>query len=224
MESIQRNSFPAFRSGKLFYSPTLLLQGSVHPIVNENNQGVKELPIENASRVGNDASHVISDASHTAMNTNRIETDLNRPKDESSYKEDNIPNQPDVPTVTIPTDVAPTKPKRQNPLFVGPVEADFDINDPYFNHHGNLTSFMATYTALHNNITRNHSNRQVVFTPMKETGLGNSLLALSSSFFYAVLTKRAFLMNYKQFTKHFTFPFAEQNSTYTCTFFWFASP
>ena len=123
-----------------------------------------------------------------------------------------------------PTETNPAKPRRQNPLFVGPVEEDFDVNDPYFAHHGNLSSFMSVYVALHNNLTRNHSSRQVVFTPMRETGLGNSLLALSSSFFYAILTKRAFVMNYKQFTKHFTFPFAEQNSTYTRSSTSFASP
>lgn len=142
-------------------------------------------------------------------------------KDSVSTQRPELLDQSSV-TMTSPTEAAPTKPRRQNPLFVGPVEEDLDVNDPYFNHHGNLSSFMSMYVALHDNITRNHSNRQVVFTPMRETGLGNSLLALSSSFFYAILTKRAFLMNYKQFTKHFTFPFAEQNSTYTRTFALFA--
>lgn len=110
----------------------------------------------------------------------------------------------------------PTPPKRPNPLFVGPVEDDFSLDDPYFNHNGNVSSFMETYTKLHNELTSSKSKRIVVYLPMKETGLGNSLLALSSSFFYAVLTKRAFLLNYAQFTRHFTFSFKEQNSSYTC--------
>mgnify|MGYP003262755673 CR=1 FL=1 len=110
---------------------------------------------------------------------------------------------------------APVK-KRVNPLFVGPVDEDFDLEDPYFNHGGNLTSFLALYTQLHNNLTESRSKRVVVYLPMKETGLGNSLLALSSSFLYAALTKRAFLLNYKQFTKHFCFDWKNVNSTYTC--------
>lgn len=57
----------------------------------------------------------------------------------------------------------------------------------------------------------------VVYLPMKETGLGNSLLAVSSAFLYAVLTKRAFLLNYGQLTKHFAFPWQEPNSTFSCT-------
>lgn len=52
---------------------------------------------------------------------------------------------------------------------------------------------METYTQLHNNLMASKSKRCVVYLPMKETGLGNSLLALSSSFLYAALTKRAFL-------------------------------
>ena len=110
----------------------------------------------------------------------------------------------------------PTPPKRQNPLFIGPIEEDIPLDDPYFNHNGNVSSFMETYTNLHNNLTASKSKRIVVYFPMKETGLGNSLLALSSSFFYAILTKRAFLLNYAQFTRHFMFSFKEQNSTYTC--------
>lgn len=122
-------------------------------------------------------------------------------------------------TVVTTTDPPrPTPPKRQNPLFVGPVEEDIPLDDPYFNHNGNVSSFMETYTALHNNLTSSNSKRVVVYFPMKETGLGNCLLALSSSFFYAVLTKRAFLLNYAQFTRHFIFSFKVQNSTYTCIF------
>ena len=87
----------------------------------------------------------------------------------------------------------PLKPKRRNPLFIGEIEDDFDLNDPYFDHHGNITSFMETYVKLHNQLTSVNSKRCVIYLPMKETGLGNSLLALSSSFIYAALTKRAFL-------------------------------
>ena len=108
--------------------------------------------------------------------------------------------------------------KRQNPLFVGEVEDDIPLEDPYFDHDGKLESFMETYTALHAKLMSEHSKRVVVYLPMKETGLGNSLLALSSSFFYAILTKRAFLLNYEQFTRHFTFPFKNHNSTFTCMF------
>lgn len=96
-----------------------------------------------------------------------------------------------------PTEVSnntpPPKPKRQNPLFIGEIEDDFDLNDPYFDHHGNITSFMETYVKLHDKLTSMNSKRCVIYLPMKETGLGNSLLALSSSFLYAALTKRAFL-------------------------------
>lgn len=85
------------------------------------------------------------------------------------------------------------KSKRRNPLFIGNVEDDIPVDDPYFDHHGNITSFMKTYTQLHNSLMASRSKRCVVYLPMKETGLGNSLLALSSSFLYAALTKRAFL-------------------------------
>ena len=128
-----------------------------------------------------------------------------------------VPTTPNT-TTTPETNTKPTPPKRQNPLFVGPIEDDIPLDDPYFNHNGNVSSFMETYTNLHNNLTASKSKRVVVYFPMKETGLGNSLLALSSSFFYAILTKRAFLLNYAQFTRHFTFSFKEQNSTYTCMF------
>ena len=97
------------------------------------------------------------------------------------------------------------------------MEEDFPVTDPYFDHHGNLSSFLSAYTLYHNNLTASHSKRVVVYLPMKETGLGNSLLALSASYIYAVLTKRAFQLNYRQFTKHFRFDFREVNSTYTCT-------
>lgn len=107
--------------------------------------------------------------------------------------------------------------RRRNPLFVGEVEEDFSVDDPYFNHGGNLSSFLRTYTALHNSLTASRSKRVVVYLPMKETGLGNSLLAVSSAFLYAVLTKRAFLLNYGQLTKHFAFPWQEPNSTFSCT-------
>ena len=106
--------------------------------------------------------------------------------------------------------------RRQNPLFVGEVEDDIPLEDPYFDHDGKLESFMEAYTSLHTKLMNEQSKRVVVYLPMKETGLGNSLLALSSSFFYAILTKRAFLLNYEQFTKHFTFPFKNHNSTFTC--------
>lgn len=99
---------------------------------------------------------------------------------------------------------------------MGDVEEDFAVDDPYFNHNGNLTSFLQTYNELHNSLTASHSKRVVVYLPMKETGLGNSLLALSSSFLYAALTKRAFLLNYQQLTKHFTFDWRAQNSSFTC--------
>ena len=92
-----------------------------------------------------------------------------------------------------PSTTLPLKPKRRNPLFIGEIEDDFDLNDPYFDHHGNITSFMETYVKLHNQLTSVNSKRCVIYLPMKETGLGNSLLALSSSFIYAALTKRAFL-------------------------------
>lgn len=107
--------------------------------------------------------------------------------------------------------------RRRNPLFVGEVEEDISVDDPYFNHGGNLSSFLRTYTALHNSLTASRSKRVVVYLPMKETGLGNSLLAVSSAFLYAVLTKRAFLLNYGQLTKHFAFPWQEPNSTFSCT-------
>lgn len=119
-------------------------------------------------------------------------------------------------TTTATTTKQQTSRKRQNPLFVGEVEEDIPLDDPYFNHDGNVQSFMDEYNALHNKLMDSHSKRVVVYLPMKETGLGNSLLALSSAFFYAILTKRAFLLNYGVFTKHFTFPFKDHNSTYTC--------
>ena len=93
----------------------------------------------------------------------------------------------------VSNNTPPPKPKRQNPLFIGEIEDDFDLNDTYFDHHGNITSFMETYVKLHDKLTSMNSKRCVIYLPMKETGLGNSLLALSSSFIYAALTKRAFL-------------------------------
>ena len=59
--------------------------------------------------------------------------------------------------------------RRRNPLFVGEVEEDFSVDDPYFNHGGNLSSFLRTYTALHNSLTASRSKRVVVYLPMKET-------------------------------------------------------
>ena len=122
-----------------------------------------------------------------------------------------------LPTTQVPARSKPAKKERINPLFVGTVEEDIPVDDPYFNHNGNLTSFLAFYAAFHDNLTASHSKRVVVYLPMKETGLGNSLLALSASYIYAILTKRAFQLNYRQFTKHFRFDFKEVNSTYTCT-------
>ena len=121
-------------------------------------------------------------------------------------------------TPGVPMDVSGGNRKRQNPLFVGEVEDDIPLEDPYFDHNGKLESFMDAYTSLHTKLMNEQSKRVVVYLPMKETGLGNSLLALSSSFFYAALTKRTFLLNYEQFTKHFTFPFKHHNSTFTCMF------
>ena len=128
-----------------------------------------------------------------------------------------MPNSPtesaETPSPAAPNRITVIKVKspsshrqRRNPLFVGEVEEDFSVDDPYFNHGGNLSSFLRTYTALHNSLTASRSKRVVVYLPMKETGLGNSLLAVSSAFLYAVLTKRAFLLNYGQLTKHFAFP------------------
>lgn len=125
---------------------------------------------------------------------------------------------PSIAATIAPNNSSSTKKsgKRRNPLFVGDVEEDFAVDDPYFNHNGNLTSFLQTYNELHNSLTASQSKRVVVYLPMKETGLGNSLLALSSSFLYAALTKRAFLLNYQQLTKHFTFDWRAQNSSFTC--------
>lgn len=142
-----------------------------------------------------------------------------------------VPNPTDPSQIAVQQANQPSSPKRRrNPLYVGEVEEDFSVDDSYFNHGGNLSSFLQTYTALHDKLIASQSKRVVVYLPMKETGLGNSLLAISSSFLYAVLTKRAFLLNYGQFTKHFTFPWKEPNSTFTCmlsspkSFFSFSPP
>ena len=107
-------------------------------------------------------------------------------------KIENKPTEVNQPISTENITITPTTPKRRNPLFIGDIEDDIPVEDPYFNHNGNLTSFMNTYVHLHDKLISSNSKRVVIYMPMKETGLGNSLLALSSSFIYAVLTKRAF--------------------------------
>ncbi|KAK8828026.1 hypothetical protein WA556_004657, partial [Blastocystis sp. ATCC 50177/Nand II] len=154
-----------------------------------------------------------------------IQWEPSLPRDNSSSLS-LMPNSPtesaETPSPAAPNRITVIKVKspsshrrRRNPLFVGEVEEDFSVDDPYFNHGGNLSSFLRTYTALHNSLTASRSKRVVVYLPMKETGLGNSLLAVSSAFLYAVLTKRAFLLNYGQLTKHFAFPWQEPNSTFS---------
>lgn len=151
--------------------------------------------------------------------------ELQEEKEEDVERDDGILSSTETMSTSIPmstetttttTTNQQTSRKRQNPLFVGEIEDDIPLDDPYFNHDGNVQSFMDEYNALHKKLMNSHSKRVVIYLPMKETGLGNSLLALSSSFFYAILTKRAFLLNYGAFTKHFTFPFKDHNSTYTC--------
>ena len=127
--------------------------------------------------------HSISTERPTHLSSNRVS-----PYSQSTYQINRTTIEPTNGTV-----VSISQKKRRNPLYVGPVENDIPLTDPYFDHHGNLSSFMEMYIDLHNNLTSSSSKQVVVYLPMIETGLGNSLLALSSSFIYAALTKRAFL-------------------------------